>query len=180
MKSKSTYKDILKRVLELRSRASLVIYERTQLLNEVFDDTDFRADLGNADDFKAASALDRYVDDTPYGFLQLRSMLKAFPERKQWEKMTLRDIYQQTLEANRPKREVSRPAVKRATKEDLETLETRAKTAEARLKHTEQLLQDRTKSYEELLEENRELRRENRDLRAKLQAYEKQPSMAVA
>lgn len=179
MTSKHTYKDTLKEVLKMRSKASLSVYDRGKLLLSVFDDRDFRADLGNVDDFHAADVLDKYLDDLPYMFLDLRSMIEKFPARDDWSKKTLRDIYEETMKTDdaedKPKRQQNR-----ATKKEVEELTNTIKAQASRLNFTEQLLNERTKTCEELIAENKELRRQIAVAEGRIQELERRLLPSVA
>lgn len=91
------YKSLLLRAKQLRSKGGKSAWERAKILVAVFDDQKFRTDCGNIDDFRAAEILDDYVDDLALGFLDLRAMLKHFPERKTWMEGRLRRLYNQML-----------------------------------------------------------------------------------
>lgn len=150
--SKATYKEILIKVLEMQSKSASDLYQRATLLVVVFDDSEFRADAGNADDHKAADMLDRYVGDSAYSFLQLRAMLIAEPKREAWKTKTLREIW----DAASRKAEVTgaATATRRAVKlKDFEQVQLERDSLQSQLAHTR-------KSGEETIEELRSLLRQ--------------------
>lgn len=92
------YKQKLLAAKQMMGQSGLAIYDRLLLLVEVYNDKDFRTDHGNIDDFKAAEIMDGYFSDLfGLGFLQLRSMLEHYPERKQWETGRLRIMWNDIL-----------------------------------------------------------------------------------
>lgn len=159
MQSKQSYKNTLQEILKLKSANASKLYERVQLLVAVFHDRDYRLDLGNVDDFKAADTLDVYLDDTPFGFLDLAAVLKHFPSRKEWTQTSLRELHAKACELSKPESPVrkSRPA---ATLKQVEELETAKKAAEGQVKFLQTQLQETRLTYDELLAENRDLRKQ--------------------
>lgn len=175
MASSSTYKEKLKEILRMKSAAASAVYRRAVILIDVFNDRDFRADLGNADDFKAADALDQYCDDLPYQFLDLQAMVDAVPESSEWKKRSLREIYEQSRMAAKERDADSRPLKPRRTvtvKEHEEVL-TQCKAAESRAKHAADMLEEKRKSYEELSKECAALRQENAELKGRIKELER-------
>lgn len=158
MASKPNYKAILKTLSRMKSDAASALHERATLLVEVFDDRDFRSDLGNVDDFKAAKVLDEYVDDTPYTFLALRTMLAKYPVADTWATQPLGELYHEA-HAREPAEATKRTRTV-ATKKEVEELATAKKAAEGRARYLETQLTEERRSREELIEENRALRRE--------------------
>jgi hypothetical protein len=160
MKSKTSYKKILEQARSMRSTAVSAIYDRVKLLDEaVFNDADFRADIGNADDFKAGEYLNEFLDDVAYTFLQLRAILTAFPDRAQWEGKSLGELRGATLQQHAEHQPEPAKVTRRTVtiKEHEKAIEEAAKQT-ARAKHYETMLVETRQSYDELLKENRELR----------------------
>lgn len=84
-------------------RGMVCIYRQTRLLNEVFRDAEFRADVNLRDDLEAADWLDTEVpSESALGFLQLRSVLEQYPEEKDWEAGKLRAMFA-SLQPEKPK-----------------------------------------------------------------------------
>lgn len=161
------YKKKLLQCKELRGEAGFTAYERARLLVDVFDDRDFRADLGNVDDWKAAKALDEYVEDLCIKFLGLRAMLEHFPRKDEWKEGKLATMYQQVVDG-RSEPEQTTQERRRATLEDLERLEQQAKKWKEQadtLKGQLKGVQDELKQRDEKIAQ---LTRENDDLRAQL------------
>lgn len=172
MKSNDTYKQKLRQALQMRSKAGSATYDRACLLVQVFDDTEFRADMGNADDFRAADALDEYCDDTAFKFLDLKTMLAAVPDKAEWSKHSLREIYNKAFERQERQNSESKPR-RSVTVKDYDDLENRCKAAEQRAKHGQQMLDETRHNYDELLAENKRLRTENSELRGRILELER-------
>lgn len=170
MPLKANYKSTLLKVLELQSNAALLIYQRIKLLCEVFDDRDFRLDLGNADDFRAAAVLDRYLDDTPWTFLELRAVFVKFPQAADWRERSLREMVAVLVVP--PTRHESIKTRQVISQQEHECVVTELKAARAAHQFTKQLLQERVQSYEELLAENKLLRQELEAARTRIRELE--------
>jgi hypothetical protein len=126
------YKAALVKLELLRGQAGAAAYDRVKLAAEqIFEDRDFRADLGNFDDFQAGDFLNPYFEDLCLEFLQLRSMLEFYPERERWAEGKLATMRREMLESRgQPEEE----AVKRERprwKEVAADLEKRIKELEA-------------------------------------------------
>ena len=104
--SAENYKQWLIEARELRSKGGQSAYRRAQLLTAIFDDRDFRADLGNCDDFKADEYLADLIEDLCVTPAELRSMLQHFPSETAWQDGRLRRMLKEVEEAN------SRPIAK--------------------------------------------------------------------
>jgi len=106
---------------DLRQQIGRRIYRMMKLLLQAFDDPEFRADNGSADDFQAGVVLDDFVlDDTGLEFLQLRAMMKRYPKEPAWRDGRLHRMYRDMVAADnaagklqKPKRERS-PALTKA------------------------------------------------------------------
>lgn len=88
-----SYKQILTTVRELKQQSIDALHKRVTLLNQVFADPDFRADLGGVDDIKLAEVLDKYLDDTPFFFLEARWLLVQKPDVADWRNKSPRALY---------------------------------------------------------------------------------------
>lgn len=178
MPSKNTskgYKDILREVSEMLSHVRCDLYAITKKLCQVFEDSDFRADLGNADDFRAAEALDKHVCDLGFTFLELRSVLQMFPTAEAWAKKPLRDLYAAVIEDHRQRQASDKPTVvhKRVTRKEYEELADKLKTAEVVKRNAEERFQEKLQTIEELLEENQSLKRQLAVAEGRIQELER-------
>lgn len=156
--SKASYKVKLEQAAAINSRNASDVYKLAKLLREVFEDRDFRADIGNVDDFKAAAILDEHVKNAPWSYLDLHAMLEAEPNQAAWATRGLREIYQSSRE-----RAATPPAAPRTrrtvTTKEYDELATQLKAVEAREKYVAKRLDESRKTYEELAAENEDLKR---------------------
>lgn len=164
------YKRKLLEARELRRQGGRLLYERVRLLCEVFDDREFREDLGQVDDLAAAEVLDGELSDVGFDFLQLRGVLQHFPGASQWESRPIIDMYEEVIHSRESQRESqpirTSPRIKREEHEKvvrkLEATERRlAKALETaeRAQTLEKQLADAHRRIEALEKENAELRR---------------------
>lgn len=79
---------------KLRSNSSEIIFQRIQLLDEVYQDLAFR-DWCRSAGKDAVLELDKCVDDLPveYNFLVLQAIYRKNPKRQTWIKLGLRRLY---------------------------------------------------------------------------------------
>lgn len=141
--SVAPYKKLLIKAERLRGKGGEAAYERAKILVAVFNDTDFRLDNGNIDDFKAAEALDDYVQDLCLSFRQLQDLLTYYPEKAQWSEGKLRSMHDEILsqrstpeKAVKPRRSASLAQVQSLEKEN-EQLAYQLKKAQKRIKQLE-------------------------------------------
>jgi len=146
------YKKKLMNVSELKASGIERLHERVVLLVEVFEDADFRSDI-SGDDFAMSVALDKYVDDCALSFLELRSVLQAFPAAAEWQQASLRQLYADAVAKSAPA-----PSAGDAPKR-----ERRAVTVK-QFEQVETELKDATCRANTLVDEITELRAENRRL----------------
>jgi len=107
---KTSWKDLLLKAKQLDRRVMANLYERTSLLVRIFDDAEFRADVGARDDHQAADWLDAEMNaDVGLNFLQLRAIFLEFPKQHAWQDTTLRELYAQL----RPAEPADKPPKKR-------------------------------------------------------------------
>lgn len=92
------YKKLLIEAEQLRGQAGEAAFKRITLLVAVFDDHDFRHDLGNVDPEKMGEHLDAYLEDLFLKFFQLREMLATYPKQDQWATGRLRRMYDEMLD----------------------------------------------------------------------------------
>lgn len=139
------WKQKLIKAEDMRQSSVASIYDRAKLLNDVFDDTEFRDD-NNLDDLRAAEVLDSYLTDVAASFLELRSVLEMFPNRDQWAQRDLKKMIAEMMDRKASEAPADTGAVrrKRVTRADFEALEQERDELAARV--------------EQLLAENRELR----------------------
>jgi hypothetical protein len=163
------YKQKLLIAADLKRQSAELIYDRFRLLNEVFDDQDFRADVGGTD-FQWAAELDTYVEDLDFGFLDLRTVFEHFPDRNVWVERKLMDLFIEATQRNaKPDDEpkVKRP---RATQAQLKAAEQKAEAADQKVAELTCELEHAT----ERLSEIEILQREVDRLREKLRlAYQR-------
>lgn len=162
------YKQKLLEARELRKQSGVLVYDRVALLCEVFEDRDFRIDLGQVDDLAAAKVLDAEVADLCFEFLQLRELMTTFPDRDIWQKLTLGTMWQKVLET-RPareepirKRRVVSQAEHKAVEEQLRQARDKAAKLKAvadRVPSLERALADSQTRIDQLESENASLRR---------------------
>ena len=158
-KSMTDYKRMLQHASELKSQGLDKLFMRIQLLVTVFEDHEFRAN--GADDFALASILDKYVDDTALGFLELRAVLQVFPNCEQWKKVPLRKMYQEALERHSPSNrknvdEIKEPEKRISPVVSRKQFESVVKDLEQSQKLTVQIKSE----IDELREENQSLKKE--------------------
>lgn len=117
--SRRRWKNWLLKAGELRGQAGEIAFERITLLNNVFEDREWREDSGQVDDFALAALLDAYVEDLCLPFLNLRAMREHFPDRKQWKEGKLASMHKQMIR-ERSEAEDTKKTRKRAKVKDLE------------------------------------------------------------
>jgi len=88
-----TWKTRLLAAKKLDGRIGVCIYRRTKLLAAIFEDSEFRAEVGARDDLEAADWLDAEFKGVALKFLQLRAMLAEFPRESQWADGDLQKMY---------------------------------------------------------------------------------------
>ena len=175
-KAASGYKQKLIVASQMQAQTKGSIYDRVKILNEVFEDRDFRAEAGNLDDFKADDHLSRYVNDTGFSFLQLRAILEHFPDRAAWEQGLLAEMYDEMRDAkarrNRAEREPAATPRRRVTAAEYDKLAEEKARMEVLVRQTREQIHQATDHADELRAEVArlqariaELERENRDLR---------------
>lgn len=161
MATKTGYKKLLLKAKELMGQAGLLAFDRAKLLTEVFNDRDFRADLGNADDWKAADALNEFCRDLALKFDRLRQLIEHFPDRGQWATGDLEGMLARMIEDKRgEEREANAPAAKvnRIKREEFEAVQQQVAHEQARAKHLESVVSAKREEIQWLREENAELK----------------------
>lgn len=96
--SPKRYKTLLLEVKTLHAAIGHKAFEIAVRLVEVFEDREFRADLGNVDDFKAADVLDGYCCALPLDFFELRDLLQRYPDQKDWAAGDLKKMFARMLQ----------------------------------------------------------------------------------
>ncbi len=167
------WKKLLTEARELQGQLCVMIYRRTKILAQIFNDAQFRADNSLRDDFEVADWLDAEFKGTALGFLQLRAMLEMFPDEADWKAGDLATMHEKVLtaheEASRPEEKRTRKSVKVA--EHTETCEDRDRW-KAKATKAEAVVEMRESEVERLRRENGELRRENELLHARVRELE--------
>lgn len=149
-----------KRVAELeRLKAAGInsIYDRTVHLKALMFDQDYRAALGNLDDFQMSEYLDSYVSDSALTVLELLAVLERFPKCDQWQETSLRDLYKdavsrsdaETEKASRPRRGVTIKEHERAL-EKIDELEYSVKASSECLDEKDALIRELREQVQEL------------------------------
>lgn len=177
MAGKRSYKTLLLEARELRHEAGKNAHKRATLLVKVFDDRDFRDEVGAIDDFAAAECLNAEVEDLCLTFLQLREMLKAFPLEADWADGKLRTLYNRTLEIGKAAEEANRRDAVRTRRvvslKELEQVEQQKNEAEAALRHQERKAAQFVTELDQLKAENQSLRMENAELKGRISELER-------
>lgn len=158
MPAKTSWKKLLQKVEDLFGEARVNLHAITVLLVKIFDDREFRHDIGIDDDYLVSDWLDKYITETNLTFIELRAVLIEFPDENQWKETTIRDLYERTLKKTEETTEapvVNRTAWKKKAQESIEELE-EVELENARLKKRETNNCERLSVYE----------REIRDLKA--------------
>lgn len=84
------WKSNLERAKRLRGESGLIAYEVATILNQVYEDTEWRAEAKIASDDAANRFLSGFSN---FGeFYRLRALLKRYPDQKQWTTRTLGDM----------------------------------------------------------------------------------------
>jgi cell division protein FtsB len=179
--AQANYKTLLVSARKLKGKTQILLFQRVAILCQVFDDQQFRADCGAADDFAAGAALDSELDDTGFEFLQLRAVIQRFPAAEDWSKSTLATMYAAVLAQSAEARHADEPPRTRHVIKQSEYAELKKRTD--KLVETVKTLRpvaDRVQELEaELAAANARiafLERENANLRGQLV----QPIVAVA
>lgn len=179
MAGKKSYKSLLLEARELRGQAGLNAHKRASLLVKVFDDRDFRSEIGATDDYAAAEMLDSEIEDLCLSFLQLREILKRFPNEAEWSDGKLRTLYSRTCELAKADADaVSRtegPARARrvVTIKELEQSEQARLDAEAATRRVEREMKHQADELEGLRRQNADLRMEAERLKGRIEELER-------
>lgn len=157
MSSRKNYKQLIIQAREMRGQSGLSAYDRAKILVDVFNDRDFRTDVGNVDDFGAADALDQYVDDLCVSFLQLKAMFEHFPNREQWKEGMLFQMHAEVIEKGKQAPEGPTRTRKSVTTKEYEKVVEEKQAASTRAEYLNKELEAARKRIDELTSENREL-----------------------
>ncbi len=103
---KTSWKKLLLQAKKLNTKIGMWIYRRTKILLEIFDDAEFRAEIGLRDDLQAAEWLDKEFKGVALKFLQLRAILNEYPDEKQWMDGDLQTMFN-SIKPNKP--EIEKP-----------------------------------------------------------------------
>ena len=174
MAGRKNYKTLLLEARSLRGESGVNAHKRIGILNKVFEDTDFRSEIGAVDDYGAAEVLDDEVQDLCLRFLQLRAMYEAFPVVDDWKDGKLRTLYDRTLEiaeANKPEREPR--TQNRVTQSEYQQLELEKQDTEAQLQYSKRTLEETKSEIDRLRDENLALRNDKIRLEGRIEELEK-------
>jgi hypothetical protein len=137
----------------------------TKALVAIFDDAEFRADVGARDDHATADWMDAEFPGLPLRFLQLRAVLAVHPEEAEWKDKKLIELF----EAIRDQGNEEKPTrtVRRVTAKDLDEVtgdrdhwKTRASYLEERTANLEAERSEQTKTIHRLEGRIEELERQ--------------------
>ena len=162
------YKKLLLEARRLRTATGTNAYRLAVILCRVFEDTDFRADNGNADDLKLCRILDDYCQPLTLEFIELKAVLAKFPNEADWKDGKLRRMYDTTVQhVKTSQKQATRVvedngAVHCASPRRIE-LTTKPSAKQCMGCVRLQAINDR------LLAENRQLRQDNAQLRSQLE-----------
>lgn len=178
MAGKKSYKTLLLEARDLRGQAGINAHKRATLLVKVFDDRDFRSEIGATDDYGAAEMLDAEVEDLCLSFLQLREILKRFPNEQDWSDGKLRTLYNRTCELAKADVEAeTREAPARVrrvvTMKELEQVEQARLDAEAVVRRVEREIKSQADELESLRKQNADLRMEAERLKGRIEELER-------
>lgn len=177
MAKQPRYKTLLLDARNLRTEAGRNAWKRAKLLTQVFDDREFRAEVGALDDFATAGFLDAEVEDLCVTFLQLREMLRAFPDEAAWTDGKLRTLYERTrkagLDAEQAEAAVAVKTRRTVTIKEFEKAEQQKQEAEAALRHKDREVAKIVTELDQLRAENQTLRLENASLRGRIEQMER-------
>lgn len=168
------YKQQLIKCNELMGKSGESAFKRATILVSVFEDDDFRQDIGALDDFAAAEVLSQHVQDLCLSFLELRLMLEVFPKIADWKEGKLRNMYDECLRlAEEDKPEKEKRTHTRTTIKDLEEAKAETKHFEARNTFLEKEVTDRATQVQQLQGELQDLRIENATLQGRITELER-------
>jgi hypothetical protein len=115
------------------------LWKLTQLLNEIFNDAEFRADNGLRDDLAAADWIDSKLSELPIGYMELRTILEHYPDKASWEGSKLSKLRDSIKPTAR-----SKPAKPRAAKQDVAQFKREAEFYKAKAKTLERKVAEQT------------------------------------
>jgi hypothetical protein len=179
MVGKKSFKTLLKEARVLRHAAGDNAYQRAVILVAVFDDRAFRESIGAVDDFAVAQCLDAEVEDLCLSFLELREMLRCFPDASDWSDGRLRTLYDRCVQM-RTKDVEEKPArkVNRVTKTELDDAVETAKHHESRARFLEAENSRHVSELDQLRARVAELETENARLHGRIEELERRTLVA--
>ena len=166
------YKAKLLAARKLRGDTAAYNFQRVGLLVEVFNDREFRADLGNLDDLAAGERLDAEVTDLGFEFLQLRAILERFPTEEDWRNRLLVEMWQTVLtERATPTEDRPQKTRRTATVAELDRVKEQAEALRIEVEQLRPAAEARETLHQQLARAHRrigELEQENAELRAQI------------
>ena len=97
------------------------LWSLTRAINDIFDDAEFRADNGLRDDLAAAEWIDSKLPHIPLSYMELRVILKHYPDRIDWEKTKISKLRESIRPAKRERQpkpmEPKRPTIEEVAKQ---------------------------------------------------------------
>lgn len=172
------YKKLLLECKELAKRGRKAAFTLATNLVAVFNDQDFRADIGASDDFAVADALNEYVGDLCLSFLEIKTLLSEFPNEADWSgAKSLAKLYEDAIQKiNDRKPERAERAVtprQRVTREVHEKVVTELQDRNARLQYVEKQTEQQASTIDQLRAENQDLKIENAQLKGRIAELER-------
>lgn len=143
VKMTTTWRNWISKATDLAAKSTGMLYERVALLNMAWEDEDFKTTMIN-EGKKPLDVLNDLVSDACANFTELRAMIKAFPNKRDWNGDISRLKYE---------------ALKQALPQSTGNLTGKPRVVSS-------------KAFETLKEENSRLRKENARLRKRLARYE--------
>jgi hypothetical protein len=164
----ASWKKLLTEAEQLRGQAGISAHRRALILTQLYDDVDFRAERGLADDDAVEDVLGELVNDLCLNFAELRAMLHEFPESEAWSDGKLATLYDKAAERIRSRRSaIERDPItrRRVTSKEYDRLAGEKQDVESRLRYVEG-------QHTESLTEIQRLRIENAELRGRVSQLE--------
>lgn len=117
------------------------LWSLTRAINDIFDDSEFRADNGLRDDLAAAEWIDSKLPHIPLSYMELRVILEHYPDRIDWEKTKISKLRESIRPAKRERQpkptEPKRPTIEEVAKQR-DYFEARSRFLESELTATNQ------------------------------------------
>lgn len=153
------WEQLLLDVRRIRGKSNGLLFDRVNLLVDVYADGDFLAFHGGSVD-KAQKQLDGELGDFGIDFFDAKAMLELHPKRATWENGNVKQMLADTIEHNAAKA--------KERNADNAPVITRKRPTIAEYEESEKRAEQANQRCESLMEEVARLRAENRRLTAEL------------